>query len=161
MAPLFTELDVDLARRYGGGEPVHISRAQFDRPGGALLVAVESIAEDPVAVDDDRPTLLLGCVGIRHLARPVDDGWASGTAAELKRMYVRPPARRRGLARALLAAAEVTARELGYRHLWLETGLRQPEAVDLYRAAGYTPVARFGQFAHESESVYLGRTLTG
>jgi ribosomal protein S18 acetylase RimI-like enzyme len=59
----------------------------------------------------------------------------------------------------LLAAAETAAQDLGYQHLWLETGLRQPEAVDLYRSAGYTPVARFGQFAHEAESVYLGREL--
>ncbi len=154
VAGLFAELDVDLARRYGSeGEPVHVRRAQFDPPDGALLVAV----------DADRPELLLGCVGVRHLPRPLADESGEsgdGPVAELKRMYVRPVARRRGLARTLLTAAETTARTLGYRQLWLETGLRQPEAVDLYRGAGYLPVERFGQFAHQTESVYLGRPIT-
>ncbi|MDQ1630398.1 MAG: hypothetical protein QOC80_370 [Frankiaceae bacterium] len=156
VAPLFAELDVDLTRRYGPGEPVHVDRAQFDLPGGALLVAVELA---PAA--EDRATSLLGCVGVRHLPRPTGVDLVTGPIAELKRMYVRPAVRRRGLAKTLLTAAEATARELGYEHLWLETGLRQPAAVDLYRAAGYTPVARFGQFAHESESVYLGRRIDG
>jgi GNAT superfamily N-acetyltransferase len=135
VAPLFAELDVDLTRRYGPGEPVHVDRAQFDLPGGALLVAVEL-----AAAAEDRATSLLGCVGVRHLPRPTGVDLVTGPIAELKRMYVRPAVRRRGLAKTLLTAAEATARELGYEHLWLETGLRQPAAVDLYRAAGYTPV---------------------
>jgi putative acetyltransferase len=48
--------------------------------------------------------------------------------AELKRMYVRPVHPGQGIARALLAACEQTARELGYARLWLETGTLPPEA---------------------------------
>jgi len=92
----------------------------------------------------------VGCVGLRR----IDD-----QTAELKRMFVRPGARRLGVARALLTACEQAALDLGYRELWLETGTLQPEAVALYRSAGYEPVPPFGQYAAESLSVHLGRTL--
>jgi GNAT superfamily N-acetyltransferase len=144
LVPLFEELDVDLTRRYGGGEPVHFERFEFDPPDGRLLAAV---APEPAA-----GPALLGCAGVRRL--PGYDG-----VAELKRMYVRPTARGQGVARALLSSSERAAQELGYRELWLETGLRQPEAVALYTSAGYRPVARFGQFRDEADSVYLGRAL--
>lgn len=144
LVPLSEELDVDLDRRYGGGEPVHFERSEFDPPEGRLLAAV--------APEDADGLTLLGCAGVRRL--PGFDG-----VAELKRMYVRPTARGRGVARALLAACEQAAAELGYRQLWLETGLRQPEAVALYTSAGYAPVPRFGQFRDEADSVYLGRPL--
>ncbi len=92
----------------------------------------------------------VGCVGLRRV---------NADTAELKRMYVRPGLRRKGIARALLAACEQAARELGYRYLWLETGTLQPEAVALYLSAGYEPVSPFGQYAGESLSVHLGRSL--
>jgi GNAT superfamily N-acetyltransferase len=145
LLPLFDELDVDLERRYGDGEPVHFSRREFDPPEGRLLVA-----QAPAGADGP---VLLGCAGVRRL--PGYEG-----VAELKRMYVRPTVRGRGVARALLHGCEQAAAELGYRELWLETGLRQPEAVALYESAGYGPVARFGQFRDEEDSVYLGRVLT-
>ncbi len=74
-------------------------------------------------------------------------------------MYVRPHARGRGIARALLAACEREAIELGYQQLWLETGTMQPEAVTLYLTSGYEPVPAFGQYAGQSLSVHLGRVL--
>jgi putative acetyltransferase len=59
------------------------------------------------------------------------------TRAELKRMYVVPEARGRGLGRRVLVELEAEARRLGYRGVVLETGDRQPEALGLYRSAGY------------------------
>jgi ribosomal protein S18 acetylase RimI-like enzyme len=151
---LFAELDVDLDRRYGGGDPVHYSPADFDPPAGRLLAATLTVvdaAPDDAAPDDAAPALV-GCVGLRPLPE-----WPG--VAELKRMYVRPEARHRGVARALLAACEAAAEELGYEALWLETGLQQPEAITLYRSEGYLEVPRFGQYRDEGESVYLGRSL--
>jgi GNAT superfamily N-acetyltransferase len=144
LLPLFAELDVDLTRRYGGGEPVQFDRAEFEPPEGRLLAAV--------APEDAGGPALLGCAGVRRLP-----GHAG--VAELKRMYVRPTARGGGVARTLLSACEQAAADMGYRELWLETGLRQPEAVALYTSAGYVPVPRFGQFRDEADSVYLGRAL--
>jgi GNAT superfamily N-acetyltransferase len=74
-------------------------------------------------------------------------------------MYVRPSARGRGIARALLAACEDAARELGYNELWLETGTQQPEAIALYLTSGYEPIATFGQFACEPDAMHLGKVL--
>jgi GNAT superfamily N-acetyltransferase len=71
---------------------------------------------------------LLGMFGIeRH----------DGSAAELRRMYVAPEVRRRGIARAMLAYAEQVCREAGYRRLVLSTSELQPAAIALYRATGY------------------------
>jgi GNAT superfamily N-acetyltransferase len=64
-------------------------------------------------------------------------------AAEIKRMYVVPAARRRGAARALLAALEAQARALGYAIVRLDTGARQAHAKALYGASGYVEVADY------------------
>jgi GNAT superfamily N-acetyltransferase len=64
-------------------------------------------------------------------------------AAEIKRMYVAPSARRRGVARALLAALEGAARERGYAILRLDTGPKQRHAMALYASAGYVEIGNF------------------
>jgi GNAT superfamily N-acetyltransferase len=91
--------------------------AELRPPGGAYLVGYEG---EPVAGG-----------GLRRLG----DG-----VAEIKRMYVRPGARSRGVAAALLAALESTARSLGYATVRLDTGPKQVHAQRLYRAAGYVDV---------------------
>ena len=60
--------------------------------------------------------------------------------AEIKRMYVRPPARSRGVARALLRALEDQARAMGYTAVRLDTGPKQLHGLALYRSAGYVDV---------------------
>ena len=64
-------------------------------------------------------------------------------AVEIKRMYVVPAARRRGVARALLGALESTARGLGYSIVRLDTGARQPHAKALYAASGFVEVGNY------------------
>jgi GNAT superfamily N-acetyltransferase len=64
-------------------------------------------------------------------------------AAEIKRMYVVPAARRRGVARVLLAALEDAARERGYAIVRLDTGPLQRGAMTLYASAGYTEIGNF------------------
>ncbi|WP_241828073.1 GNAT family N-acetyltransferase [Actinopolymorpha singaporensis] len=64
--------------------------------------------------------------------------------AEVKRMYVAPEARGRGLARRMLAALERDAAAAGKTRMVLETGLGQPEAITLYLSAGYAPIPSFG-----------------
>ena len=66
--------------------------------------------------------------------------------AELKRMYVVEEARSRGIARELLERLEDDARSLGYRELWLETGLPQWEAMAMYESAGYEPIEPYGKY---------------
>ena len=95
-----------------------LAPAELRAPGGAYVVGYEG--EEAVAGG-----------GVRRLAESV---------AEIKRMYVRPSARSRGVAAALLAALEDAARALGYTCARLDTGPKQPHALRLYRSAGYSEV---------------------
>lgn len=74
------------------------------------------------------------CGGLKRLP----DG-----AAEIKRMYVAPEARSKGVAAQLLAALEDAARALDYAIIRLDTGDRQPHAEALYRRSGYAPGPNF------------------
>ena len=86
------------------------------------------------------------------------EGYGPGTG-EIKRMYVRPDHRGRGLARLVLGEVERAARAAGLSRLILETGVRQPEAIGLYLTAGYRPMPRFGPYADEELSVCFERSL--
>jgi ribosomal protein S18 acetylase RimI-like enzyme len=63
--------------------------------------------------------------------------------AEIKRMYVRPEARSRGVAAALLGTLEEAAAAMGYARTRLDTGPKQVTAQRLYRAAGYAEIAPY------------------
>jgi GNAT superfamily N-acetyltransferase len=96
----------------------HVAPGELMPPTGAFLV----VREDGLPV---------GCGGVKR--------WAPGTG-EIKRMYVVPGARSRGHARRLLGALEDAARGLGYVRVRLDTGPRQPHALELYRSAGFEPI---------------------
>ncbi|MFD2794313.1 GNAT family N-acetyltransferase [Promicromonospora vindobonensis] len=78
---------------------------------------------------------------------------------EVKRVYVAPGHRGRGLSRTLMSAVEDVARSAGVRHLVLETGLMQPESLGLYLRMGYDPVESFGVFSDEPDSRCFGKWL--
>jgi GNAT superfamily N-acetyltransferase len=122
--PMLAELSHEYSSRYGAdhGFPdlpaeQRANAAEFGPPYGGVV-------------------LLLG-----------PDGPVSGGAfrrldtrtAELKRIWTATTHRRLGLARRTLTSLEREIAALGYRRIQLTTGPRQPEAVALYRAAGYTP----------------------
>jgi putative acetyltransferase len=81
--------------------------------------------------------LVVGCGGVAIF----DD------YAEIKRMYTRPVARGRGVAKALLRKIEEEARGAGKSVLRLETGTYQQEAIGLYEAMGFQPRGPFGPYA--------------
>ncbi|WP_428961613.1 GNAT family N-acetyltransferase [Micromonospora fluostatini] len=95
---------------------------------------------------------LLGCGAVAR----VDD-----TYAEVKRMFVAPGARRRGIGLAILAALEEWAREAGVPLVRLETGTSQPEAVGLYRRLGYVERGRFGDYPDDPLSIFMEKALDG
>ena len=92
---------------------------EFAPPAGACLVGYAP----------DGTALAVGAV------KRLQDG-----TCEIKRMYVAPQARSRGVARALLAALEEEARRLGYSRVRLDTGTHQPHARVLYRSEGYREI---------------------
>jgi GNAT superfamily N-acetyltransferase len=123
-APLFADLLVEYDTRYGdlfGSASEELTRypaAAFLPPDGDFVL----LTEDGVAV--------AGGAFMRH---------PSGSA-EVKRMWTAATHRRRGLARRVLTELEQRAVAAGYARMYLTTGPRQPEARDLYLAAGWTPL---------------------
>jgi putative acetyltransferase len=114
-----------LYRDQGPGVNHFRLEAEEVSPGrGAFLVAFSG--ETPV-----------GCGAIRRLDAGV---------AEIKRMYVDPAARGRGVAGRVLAQLEAEARLLGVRRIVLETGPRQLAAIALYTRAGFSPIPAFGEY---------------
>jgi GNAT superfamily N-acetyltransferase len=106
-------------------------------------------------------------IGVVLVARN-DDGTALGSGAlralgdgvaEVKRMHVAPSARGRGVGKAVLVGLEDAAHDRGWTTLRLETGPRQPEAVGLYSAAGYRPIAAFGGYVDAEDSLFFERIL--
>ena len=80
--------------------------------------------------------------------RTLDDG-----SVELKRMYSRPAARGNGIGAALVSHLCGVARDLRHRRIVLETGPEQPEAIHVYKKAGFTPIPLFGQYVDSNGSV--------
>ena len=82
-----------------------------------------------------------------------------GRYGEIKRMYVEPCARGRGVGRALIEALESTLLRCGIRLVRLETGVRQPEALALYERCGYVRIPRFGDYPDDPLSVFFEKRL--
>lgn len=115
IAALYEGLELD------GPDMPKAGPEELSPPGGAFLVGLL----------DGRAVC---CGGVKRLP----DG-----ACEIKRMYVAPEARGRGVARALLHALEDEARRLGYAVARLDTGPQQPHARRLYESEGYAEIANF------------------
>ena len=109
----------------------------FQPPDGTFLVAFE----DGEAI---------ACGGVGRLDE---------TTGELRRMYVLPAHRSRGLGRAILEELENAARALGYTRMRLETGNEAPEALGLYTSSGYEPIPCWGPFASDPKSRCFERRL--
>jgi GNAT superfamily N-acetyltransferase len=115
MASVYDGLDMDASTM------PKLGAAELRPPYGAFLVGYENDA--PVC-----------CGAVKRL---------DVHHCELKRMYVVPSARGRGVARQLLGALERAAAELGYTVARLVTGPRQPAAQHLYESEGYEAIGNF------------------
>jgi GNAT superfamily N-acetyltransferase len=123
---LIALLQAEFVERYGGPDETTVDPLEFVAPHGAFFVGY--LDSEPVV-----------CGGWRSLR-----AWPN--TAEIKRMYVAPEHRRRGLARVLLAHIEDSARAAGCTRIWLETGVMQPEAMALYASEGYQPIDGYGHY---------------
>jgi GNAT superfamily N-acetyltransferase len=122
---LVAQAEAELIVRYGGldaGE-LGLTEAMFEPPRGSFLVARVHRGQEAAT---QRP---VGGVGLRSLGEGV---------GEVRRLWVDPSRRGGGVGRALMARLERSALELGFKSLVLATGDRQPEAVWLYGATGWT-----------------------
>jgi len=107
---------------------------------------------------------------IRHVVVLYLDGQPAGCGAikeyepgvmEVKRMFVPPAARGKGLATAILKELEVWAAELGYEKCILETGDIMPDAIALYKKNGYRSIPNYGQYVDVASSVCFEKHLAG
>jgi GNAT superfamily N-acetyltransferase len=142
---LIDEVQAEYVVRYGGPDETPLDPLMFEPPAGSFFVGY--VAGQPVATGAWRRT----------------DVPALGTdaTAEIKRMYVAPAARGRGLARLMLARLEQSAGEHGFEAVVLETGLRQPEAMALYETSGYLPTPPFGYYKDAPLSRCYAKLLPG
>jgi len=136
---LIEELNAELSRTYPeeGATHFRLDPQEVAQGRGAFLVASR----------DGEP---VGCGAVRRL---------EGRTAEVKRMYVRPQERGRGVGRALLAALEDEARAMGLSRLVLETGVRQKEAIALYQRCQFSVIAPFGEYVGSPLSVCMAKEL--
>jgi transketolase len=113
---------------------------------------------DPHEVENGRGGFYVAYVGGKAVGcgavRRIDD-----TTAEIKRMYVAPTGRGCGIGRTMLVELEAEARRLGVRRLVLETGPRQPEALSLYKGAGFVEIPLFGEYVGSQFSVCMEKSL--
>lgn len=117
------------------------------RASAALATNQADLVEVLIALDDGFP---VGHVALRALA---DGGY------EVKKLYVAPEARGRGLSRILMSAIEDVAREKGETRLLLQTGPKQVEAIALYLSTGYEHVGEFGPYKGLADMVYMEKAL--
>ncbi|MXV53312.1 GNAT family N-acetyltransferase [Pedobacter sp. HMF7647] len=134
---LVRELDADLAIRDGDE---HAFYSQFNK--------IDLIKHVVVAYEDAVP---LACGAIKQF----DDA-----SMEVKRMYTSPGYRSQGVASKVLGELEKWAAELAYKKCVLETGVRQPEAIALYKKNGYQVIENYGQYAGVENSVCFEKKLS-
>jgi putative acetyltransferase len=79
--------------------------------------------------------------------------------AEMKRVFVDPDARGKGVARAIMEALERAAEAEGVTLMQLETGIKQPEAIALYRKLGYIERGPFGSYQPDPLSLFMEKRL--
>ena len=129
-------LDADLAARDG---TEHNFYAQFNK--------INRIRHVIISYENDNP---IACGAIKEL---------HAQAMEVKRMYTMPESRGKGIATGTLAELEKWAKELGYKKCVLETGKRQPEAIELYMKRGYKVIPNYGQYVGVENSVCFEKSI--
>jgi GNAT superfamily N-acetyltransferase len=129
-------LPVDLAPQ-GFSQELASLPGVYAPPAGELLLA-------------KRGDHVLGCIALKPLEPPA--------VAEIKRLFVRPQARGRGVGKALIEAALITAERLGYGEVKLDTLPEMESAIALYKAAGFAPIPPYGSHPYPG-LVTLGRVL--
>lgn len=133
---LIKELDADLHKRNGND--------QFQY---GLYNKIESLPTVVIASDNDKP---VGCACFKTF----DSG-----SVELKRMYLHPDYRGKGIADKILGEIEKWVGETGIFRIVLETGLKQPEAIRFYIKNGYVRIPNYGQYIGNQNSICMEKIL--
>jgi GNAT superfamily N-acetyltransferase len=133
---LVKELDAELAVRDGDD---HAFYSQFNK--------IDKIKHCVVLYENNLP---VGCGAIRSF---------DNISIEIKRMYIHPLARNKGLATMILRELETWSSILGYKNCILETGINQPEAIALYEKNGYHRIPNYGPYIGVDKSYCFGKEV--
>jgi putative acetyltransferase len=131
-------LDAELTVR-DGGEEAHAFYRQYNKSDEIRHVVVAYVDHVPA-----------GCGAIKAY---------DSQAVEVKRMFVPPELRGKGIAGSVLRELEKWAEELGFETIILETGIAMPEAIGLYRKSGYGIIPNYGQYAGKELSVCMKKSI--
>jgi putative acetyltransferase len=129
-------LDAELSQRYGALQKHYDKHNRTDTLQVVIMLYLDGAAA--------------ACGALREF----DSG-----IVEIKRMFVAPEFRRKGLARRMLGELEAIAGEQGYHWAVLETGIKQVEAIGLYQSIGYEKTENYGAYAGNENSVCMKKTL--
>jgi GNAT superfamily N-acetyltransferase len=129
-------LDADLRIRDGDNHAFYSQFNKIDAIKNVLVVYIEQI---PVACGAFKPF--------------------TAVSVEIKRMFVHPSQRGKGIAQQILSELELWAAELGYTSAVLETGKKQQEAIQLYHKTGYYDIPNYGQYAGVENSICMQKLL--
>ena len=129
-------LDADLQERYGEEQSFF---SQFNK--------LDHIHHVIVAYENSKP---VGCGAFKEYELGV---------AEIKRMYVKPFHRGKGIAGQILIALEQWAKDEGYKSCILETAVKQPEAIRVYEREGYKRIPNYGQYVGVEISLCMQKDL--
>lgn len=133
---LVVHLDQELKIRDGED---HSFYAQYNK--------IDKIKYSVVAYDNQVP---VGCGAIKEY---------NNKTMEVKRMFVMPGYRGKGIAKSILTELEKWAGELNYKNCILETGVNQPEAINLYCNYGYNRIPNYGQYKNAVKSVCFQKSI--
>ncbi|GGB87361.1 GNAT family N-acetyltransferase [Dyadobacter sediminis] len=109
---------------------------------------VDKIRHVVLAYENEKP---VGCGAIKVF---------EDEAMEVKRMYVSPECRNKGIAGKILSELESWAGEMSFKRCVLETGKRQPDAIALYKKCGYRQIPNYGQYINVENSICFEKLLS-
>ncbi len=134
---LTRELDEELKQLYGNYQKKFDAQNKLDKTVKVIL-----------AYDADTA---VGCGALRPMS--------GSEMVEIKRMFVQPSFRGRGISKIILAELEALAKEIGYKNIKLETGKNQPAAIGLYLKTGYSITAPYGEYKFIDEAICMEKIL--
>lgn len=109
---------------------------------------IDSIHHVLVAYNEGKP---IACGAIKKYSDEV---------MEIKRMFVLPENRGKGIATNILKELEQWAKELNFKKCILETGINQPDAISLYKKNGYKIIPNYGQYANIANSFCFEKKMS-
>jgi GNAT superfamily N-acetyltransferase len=129
-------LDADLAARYGGLQKEYDKHNKVDMINDVVVVYKAAVPA--------------GCGAFKEFAPG---------AVEMKRVFVKDEYRRQGLSKLIMSELERQAKSKGYKYAVLETGIKQHEAIGLYKNLGYIVTENFGPYIGMESSVCMRKEL--